>query len=258
MAFAQTQYRAATSTTATRVARKITTTYPCATMSPPIGRTNVRADLQKRISDVGDALGLGVLAVRDGWTRATNALASFNLNPEERAKSALRGWFAETGSADLDGFAGVTRAEEAPAASRASSVPVHAPLRSKRRGVSNTRTPKEELGTSTWVFLHTLAAQYPSKPSARQKRDVTNLINLLTRLYPCGECAEHFQEIVKVHPPQVGSREALSRWMCDVHNVVNRSLDKPVFNCAIVSSRWKGLDGDGSCGDETGCRLRTY
>lgn len=222
-------------------------------MSPPMGRTNVRADLQNRISDVGDALGRGVLALRDGWARASDALATIGRTPEERAKRALRVWFAGTDGADSSAVAG-----EAPAESRASSAPVRAPPRSTKRGGANARTPKEELGTSTWVFLHTLAAQYPSRPSARQKRDVVNLIHVLTRLYPCGVCAEHFQEIVKVHPPQVGSREALSRWMCDVHNVVNRSLDKPVFNCAIVSSRWKGLDGDGSCGDETGCRLRTY
>ena len=223
-----------------------------------MGRTNVRADLQKRISDVVDALGLGVLAVRDGWTRATDALVTISRTPEERAKRALSGWFAGTGGGDSSGGARVAGAEEAPAGSRSSSVPVRTFPRSKRRDGANARTPKEDLGTSTWVFLHTLAAQYPLRPSARQKRDVINLINILTRLYPCGECAEHFQEIVKVHPPQVGSREALSRWMCDVHNVVNRSLDKPVFNCAIVSSRWKGLDGDGYCGDEIGCRLRTY
>ena len=220
----------------------------------------MRADLRQRLADVGDLLGLGVLAVADGCRRAANAVASISRTPEERAERALSGWFAASGGANSSAVSGLARAIEAPAASRSPSGPIRALPRSKKRDGTKTRTPKEELGTSTWVFLHTLAAQYPSRPSTRQKRDVTNLINILTRLYPCGECAEHFQEIVKVHPPQVGSGEALSRWMCDVHNAVNRSLDKPVFNCAVVSSRWKDLDGDGSCGDEseTGCRLRRY
>jgi FAD-linked sulfhydryl oxidase len=121
-------------------------------------------------------------------------------------------------------------------------------------------TSKEELGTATWVFLHTLAAQYPDTPSSRQKRDVRNLIDILTRVYPCGECAEHFQDIVRAHPPQVESREALSRWTCEVHNVVNRSLGKPVFNCDFVHGRWQGLEEGCREGDAagTGCRLRRY
>jgi hypothetical protein len=56
---------------------------------------------------------------------------------------------------------------------------------------------KEELGRATWVFLHTLAAQFPEHPSRQQQRDARQLMDCFTRIYPCADCAQHFQEIVK-------------------------------------------------------------
>jgi FAD-linked sulfhydryl oxidase len=56
---------------------------------------------------------------------------------------------------------------------------------------------KEELGRATWVFLHTLAAQFPAHPSRQQQRDARQFMDCFTRIYPCADCAQHFQEIVK-------------------------------------------------------------
>lgn len=35
---------------------------------------------------------------------------------------------------------------------------------------------KEELGRATWVFLHTLAVQYPKSPTKQQQKDVKSLV----------------------------------------------------------------------------------
>nr|GMD92651.1 FAD-linked sulfhydryl oxidase ERV1 [Ipomoea batatas] len=62
---------------------------------------------------------------------------------------------------------------------------------------------KEELGRATWVFLHTLAAQYPEKPTRQQKKDVKELMAILSRMYPCKDCADHFKEVLRyllIHP----------------------------------------------------------
>lgn len=122
---------------------------------------------------------------------------------------------------------------------------------------------REEVGRATWTFLHTLAAQYPEHPTRQQQRDAKNLVDILTRMYPCGECARHFGELVRQSPPAVGSRRDFSMWMCEAHNTVNRRLGKPTFNCALVESRWAGLecedeDGQGhnACSLEVGRRRR--
>ena len=152
---------------------------------------------------------------------------------------------------------------------------------------SSSGVSKEEIGRATWIFLHTLAAQYPERPSRQQQKDVRNLVSapwphrrlpqlpqvlgrlapppscpthrlrapaqvdILTRIYPCRECAEHFREVVRQRPPAVGSHADLELWTCEVHNVVNRRLGKPTFNCRLVASRWGGVD----CADADACSL---
>ncbi|CAN8288418.1 unnamed protein product [Cochlearia groenlandica] len=101
---------------------------------------------------------------------------------------------------------------------------------------------KEELGKATWTFLHTLAAQYPEKPTRQQKKDVKELMAILSRMYPCRQCADHFKEILRSNPAQAGSQEEFSQWLCHVHNTVNRSLGKLVFPCERVDARWGKLE----------------
>lgn len=101
---------------------------------------------------------------------------------------------------------------------------------------------KEELGRATWTFLHTLGAQYPDKPTRQQRKDVKELMAILSRMYPCNECADHFKEVLRANPVQAGSQAEFSQWLCHVHNVVNRSLSKPKFPCDRVDARWGKLD----------------
>ncbi|KAI4295750.1 hypothetical protein L6164_035761 [Bauhinia variegata] len=110
------------------------------------------------------------------------------------------------------------------------------------KGKSAAPVTKEELGRATWTFLHTLAAQYPDNPTRQQKKDVKELFGILSRIYPCKECADHFKEILRSNPVQAGSQAEFSQWLCHVHNVINRSLAKPVFPCERVDARWGKLD----------------
>ncbi|KAL2327577.1 hypothetical protein Fmac_021004 [Flemingia macrophylla] len=106
------------------------------------------------------------------------------------------------------------------------------------KGKSTAPVSKEELGRATWTFLHTLAAQYPDNPTRQQKKDVKELVQILTRMYPCSECADHFKVVCRANPVQTGSHAEFSGWLCHVHNIVNRSLEKPVFPCERVDARW--------------------
>ncbi|KAL8139283.1 hypothetical protein V2J09_005304 [Rumex salicifolius] len=101
---------------------------------------------------------------------------------------------------------------------------------------------KEELGRATWTFLHALGAQYPENPTRQQKKDVKELMAILSRMYPCKECADHFKEVLRANPVQAGSQAKFSQYLCHVHNVVNRSLGKPIFPCERVDARWGKLD----------------
>lgn len=98
---------------------------------------------------------------------------------------------------------------------------------------------KEHLGRSTWTLIHTIAAVYPGIPSAEHKKDVINFIYLLSKLYPCGECAQHFQMLLAEYPPKVSNHDEFVQWMCKVHNKVNERLGKSIFDCKTVEDRWE-------------------
>lgn len=95
-----------------------------------------------------------------------------------------------------------------------------------------------ELGRSTWTLLHTYAAKYPVAPTREEQGNAIKLIDLLTKIFPCEECRGHFTKLVAGFPPKVSTHDEFSTWMCDAHNIVNKRLGKPVFNCARLDERW--------------------
>ena len=95
-------------------------------------------------------------------------------------------------------------------------------------------TIKAELGRASWKLFHTVMARFPDAPTADEKAALKSYIHLFQRLYPCGECAEHFGEILKKFPPQVSTRSVAAGWACHVHNEVNKGLNKELFDCANI------------------------
>ncbi|KAL2861030.1 flavin-linked sulfhydryl oxidase ERV2 [Aspergillus lucknowensis] len=106
-------------------------------------------------------------------------------------------------------------------------------------------TAKAELGRATWKYFHTMLARYPEDPTEEQQETLRSYIYLFARLYPCGECASHFQGHLKKYPPQVSSRNAAAGWGCFIHNEVNAMLEKPAFDCNKLGDFY-----DCGCGDE--------
>ena len=109
----------------------------------------------------------------------------------------------------------------------------------------------EVLGRATWTFLHTLAANYPEKPSVQEQRDMGSFMRTLGRFYPCWHCADDFRVWMdKGNEPRTASRGEFENWMCRAHNEVNRKLGKKEFDCSpsSLSIRWRDGPSDGSCG----------
>ena len=44
-----------------------------------------------------------------------------------------------------------------------------------------------------------------------------------------------------IGPPKVTDNKELSIWLCETHNIVNKRLNKPIFNCDFenLKKRWK-------------------
>ncbi|KAI1277515.1 ERV/ALR sulfhydryl oxidase domain-containing protein [Xylaria sp. FL0933] len=106
-------------------------------------------------------------------------------------------------------------------------------------------TAKAELGRASWKLFHTMMARFPEKPTEEDSLALKTYIQLFARLYPCGDCASHFQKLIKQYPPQIGSRNSAAGWACHVHNQVNKRLEKPIFDCNNIGDFY-----DCGCGDD--------
>lgn len=105
----------------------------------------------------------------------------------------------------------------------------------------------DELGRSSWNLLHTMAAKVPDKPNEEQQKDVKEFMRLFSLYYPCEFCAVDLQKDLQKLPPDVSSQEAFSKWMCQLHNMVNKKLGKQEFDCNLVQQRWRDGWNDGRC-----------
>jgi FAD-linked sulfhydryl oxidase len=95
-------------------------------------------------------------------------------------------------------------------------------------------TRRAELGHAAWKVLHTMMAKFPDKPTTDDSEALKSYIHLFARLYPCGDCARHFQKILQKYPPQVATRSTAAAWACHVHNEVNKRLKKEIFDCSNI------------------------
>lgn len=107
------------------------------------------------------------------------------------------------------------------------------------------QTARAELGRAAWRFLHTVLAQYPEEATQDDRDTLINFLHLFSRVYPCRECAEHFQIYLAKYPPQVSTRQSAMMWGCDLHNKVNVRLGKPVFDCAFINEMYDCGCADG-------------
>lgn len=88
---------------------------------------------------------------------------------------------------------------------------------------------KEELGRGTWLLLHSIVRNI-------DKTDENELLfydfmEILSQLYPCSECRDHFIRNLN----EIDQMQMSEEWMCAFHNRINEQLDKPLYPCDATS-----------------------
>lgn len=97
-------------------------------------------------------------------------------------------------------------------------------------------------------------ARFPETATPEDSLALKTFVRLFARLYPCGDCAEHFRQLIEEFPPQTSGRSAAAGWACHVHNQVNMRLEKEVFDCGKLGDFYDcgcGEEGEGE-GEEEG------
>lgn len=103
---------------------------------------------------------------------------------------------------------------------------------------------KETLGRASWTLLHTFAREHPEEPYQDDVDYAREFVHAFARVYPCPECRKHLQTSLagehELKDEHLSSREALSEWVCSLHNLVNSRLGKEPFPCGkeSLTRRW--------------------
>jgi hypothetical protein len=84
-------------------------------------------------------------------------------------------------------------------------------------------------GPSMWHFLHTMSFNYPVNPTEDDKKNYMNFILMLEKVLPCKYCRMNLTTNFKNLPltmANMKSRETFSRYIYDLHELVNTMLKK--------------------------------
>lgn len=84
-------------------------------------------------------------------------------------------------------------------------------------------------GPPMWHYLHTMSFNYPSKPTAKDKRNYRQFVLNLENVLPCGKCRENLKMNFQKLPltmREMKSREKFSKYIYDLHELINKMLHK--------------------------------
>ena len=86
-------------------------------------------------------------------------------------------------------------------------------------------------GPVFWTTMHIVTLGYSPNPTKEEKEAVIQFFRSLEFVIPCPICRAHYSKFLKDDPVEnhVGSRDALIKWLFDVHNNVNMQLNKPTL-----------------------------
>jgi hypothetical protein len=86
-------------------------------------------------------------------------------------------------------------------------------------------------GPVFWFALHTMSFNYPVNPTYKNKKTYMDFILNLQYVLPCGKCRENLLKNFKELPLTMDSmknRETFSRYIYNLHNNINKMLNKNV------------------------------
>ena len=101
-----------------------------------------------------------------------------------------------------------------------------------------------EWGTAAWKFLHACSFAYPDNPNNDKKEAMKCVLENLGRILPCPKCARHYEENIREMPPALESKDALSKWVVELHNRVNSARRMPTVDYDTVRRHYLENTGE--------------
>lgn len=84
-------------------------------------------------------------------------------------------------------------------------------------------------GPFFWNTIHIMTLAYPKEPDEQTQQAAKNFFYSLQYLLPCAICKEHYKKHIEENPPVVSSQKEIILYAFNLHNKVNKDLNKPVL-----------------------------
>jgi hypothetical protein len=84
-------------------------------------------------------------------------------------------------------------------------------------------------GPAGWIFLHSIAQNYPLSPSEEQIKNYREFFRLVGHVLPCRYCRESYQQFINQPDTELNekamlNRENFTKWLYLIHNKINKKL----------------------------------
>ena len=104
-------------------------------------------------------------------------------------------------------------------------------------------------GPAAWNFIHTVSFSYDEEPDETTRESFRSFFRSLKEVLPCAKCRKHFAAQLAAAEALRGgeddpfrSRDALTRWVVDIHNQVNSRHRKASASFEEVKAEFTGRD----------------
>lgn len=96
-------------------------------------------------------------------------------------------------------------------------------------------------GPKLWFVIHTVALNFPDNPTYEIIRQHEDFFNNLKYIIPCDKCRLHYTQRLDKNPvtKYLKDSNTLFKYTIDLHNEVNKSLDKKIYSYDEVVDIYK-------------------
>ena len=103
--------------------------------------------------------------------------------------------------------------------------------------------PPTVWGPFFWHTIHIVALGYPKNPTYTDKKCAKDFYESLAFLLPCAICREHYKDHLAKHPITtfLDSRTDLIKWTIEIHNSINKTLEKAEWTLPEVLAYYEKL-----------------
>ena len=97
-------------------------------------------------------------------------------------------------------------------------------------------------GNFGWGFIHNVALGYSEDLTYMKKEQYRKFFEAIGDVLPSLDCQTHYKDMLVNNPPVLVNKDTLFKWTVDIHNKVNKRLNKKIISYDEAYNIWTKSD----------------